>query len=142
MAPALSNGEEISVLDNLLWVARYRKVITRITGACIVLSVVIAISTPSRYTSSAKVIRETSVNQNGTMAGGLAALRGFGFNIGSGSRGLTADTYPEILKSREVRQDVAKNRYFFADIGDTMTLVDYYTRPSGPVARFLGVLVY
>lgn len=101
---AISDEDTISILDILLVIGRYRKLIARVAAVVVILGLAIAIFSPNEYTSSAKVIRETETESIGGISGGLEALRGFGINIGRGSVGLTADTYPDILLSGEVRR--------------------------------------
>ena len=91
-------------------------------------------------TASAKVIRETSTEAPGNLAGGLAALRGLGIYVGGSSIGLTAETYPDILRSREVRLAVARSMFYFDDLDTTMNLVDYHNRPPGVLGFLLAGL--
>lgn len=139
-SPALSERpldeeEGVSFLDVLVVLVRSRKIIGWMTAAFVALGLVIAIFSPSEYTASAKVIRETAPESGGGLPGGLglAALRGLGINISGGTVGLTADTYPDILRGRTVRMAVVQAPIFFPDLDTTMTLVDYYSQPPGAV---------
>lgn len=128
---AISDEDTISILDILLVIGRYRKLIARVAAVVVIPGLAIAIFSPNEYTSSAKVIRETETESIGGISGGLEALRGFGINLGRGSVGLTADTYPDILLSREVRLGVVRTSFYFADKDTTMRLADYYSKFPG-----------
>lgn len=143
-SPALSERpldeeEGVSLLDILVVLVRSRKIIGWTTAAFVALGLVIAIFSPSEYTASAKVIRETAPESGGGLPGGLglAALRGLGISISGGTVGLTADTYPDILRGRNVRMAVVQAPIFFPDLDTTMTLVDYYSQPPGAVGSVI-----
>lgn len=118
------------MLDLLLVLGRYRNKIATITALFVVLGLVTAVVSPNQYTSTAKIIRE-SFEGGGGIGGGLAALRGFGINLGGTSRGLTADTYPDILLSQEVLLSVARTTFYFASRDTSMQLAEYYTKYPG-----------
>lgn len=125
--------ESISLLDILLVIARNRRLIGITTALFLALGLLIAVFSPNEYTASARMIRETQTESGGGLAGGLAALRGFGISIGGGSVGLTAETYPDILRSREVRLAIARSEFQFEDVDGPLILVDYYSRDPGIV---------
>lgn len=127
----LDEEETYSFLDLLLVITRNRRIIAMTTAVCVAFALVVAIFSPSEYRASAKVIRETSVENPGGLAGGLMALRGLGISIGGTSAGLTAETYPDILRSREVRLAVARSQFYFHKIDSTMSLVDHHNRSPG-----------
>lgn len=99
----LEELETYSFLDLLLGITRNRRIIAMTTAVCVAFALVVAIFNPSEYRASAKVIRETTPENPGGLTGGLAALKGLGITIGGTSAGLTAETYPDILRGREVR---------------------------------------
>jgi len=130
---AYEEEESISLLDILLVIARNRRLIGITTALFLALGLLIAVFSPNEYTASARMIRETQTESGGGLAGGLAALRGLGISVGGGSVGLTAETYPDILRSREVRLAIARSEFHFEDVDGPMTLVDYYSRDPGIV---------
>ncbi len=123
--------ESISLLDILLVIARNRRFIGITTALCVALGLIIAVFSPNQYTASARMIRETQSENVGGLTGGLAALRGLGLSIGGGSVGLTAETYPDILRSHEVRLAIARSEFYFEKVDGRMTLVEYYNRNPG-----------
>ena len=130
--PKVFDEEEqaISLLDLVLTLVRGRKTIGWTIGIFLVLGLCIAIFSPTKYTATAKVIRESASQEVGGLSG-LAALRGFGINIGGGASGLTEENYPEILRSRELLLAVVNSPFYFNDLDTSMSLVDYQTRHPG-----------
>lgn len=130
--PASNQGEEaISLLDIILVLLRRRHLIfwSIVCGGVLALLLAL-ISTPS-YTSWAKVIREVESEAAGANFSGAALLRGFGFNVGGNSTGLVANAYPVVALSREVRQMVVRDTFYFAEFGTSMTFVDYIHKEPG-----------
>ena len=120
----LEEQESISFLDILLVLTRRRKVIGQTLGLSLVIGLTFAIISPTKYTATAKVIRESTSQETGGLSG-LAALRGFGINIGGGASGLTEENYPEILRSRELLLAVVNSPFHFNDLDTSMSLVTY-----------------
>ena len=131
-APVFSDESEesISLLDILLVLIRRRKVIGKTLAVSLVIGLALAVFSPTKYTATAKVIRESAGQEVGGLSG-LAALRGFGINIGGGASGLTEENYPEILRSRELLLAVVNSPFYFNDLDTSMSLVEYQTRHPG-----------
>lgn len=126
--------DEISILDLLVVLARQKRTIVRTVMWFGIVGLLIAVFSSSEYTSSATVIREV---EDGAGAGrsALDALRGFGIGVGGASSGLTADAYPDIVKSREVRLAVAREPFRFSGRDEEMTFVEYVDRHPGFFSR-------
>ena len=130
--------KELSVLDGLYVLVRYRWLILLLTGISLVVGVFIALTTPREYTANAVVVRESHQE---VASGGLSALRGLGLNLGESGPGLTIEAYPNILTSREVQAAVihtplpAQSR--------EMSMVDYQARygKGGGLRSFLRGLL-
>ncbi len=122
--------EGYSFIDILLVLTRRRKVIGWTVGLSLIAGLTLAIFSPTKYTATAKVIRESTGQETGGLSG-LAALRGFGINIGGISSGLTEESYPEILRSRELLLAVVNSPFYFNDLDTSMSLVAYQTRHPG-----------
>jgi uncharacterized protein involved in exopolysaccharide biosynthesis len=129
--------DEVSLLDILLVIARHKQLILRTLLVFTVLGVTYALLASEEYTSTAKVVREAQEDMPSGLSGGLAALQGFGINIGGASSGLTPQAYSEILSSREVRLAVVRDTFYFAGEDTTTTFVDYVDRPPGLVGTIL-----
>ena len=129
--------DEVSLLDILLVIARHKQLILRTVLVFTVLGIAYALMASEEYTSTAKVVREAQEDMPSGLSGGLAALQGFGINIGGASSGLTPQAYTEILSSREVRLAVVRDTFYFADEDTSTTFVDYMDRPPGLVGTIL-----
>ncbi|MBT8401438.1 MAG: hypothetical protein KJO98_13245, partial [Rhodothermia bacterium] len=128
-AEAHHDDEEISLIDLLLVVARYKRVILMTIGVFFVVGFLYALFAPDEYTSSAKVVREIQADASSLgNIGALSALRGFGLSLGAATTGLTPEAYPDITKGREVKLAVVRDTFFFPDMGESMTYVDYVER--------------
>lgn len=124
-AESLRDEDEVSLIDLLLVVARYKRLIVLTVGVFFVLGLLLAVFSSDTYTSSAKVVREIQAEGSLPNIGALSALRGFGLSLGMGTTGLTPEAYPDIVKGREVRLAVVRDTFFFADVGEHMTYVQY-----------------
>ena len=130
--------DEISILDLLVVLARKKRTIIRTMLVFGAFGLLIAVFSRSEYTSSATVIREVE-DAGGVSGSALDALRGFGFGLGGATTGLTADAYPDIVRSREVRLAVARDTFQFSGRASAMTFVEYTDRHPGfwrTVARY------
>jgi len=130
--------EEVSLLDYLVIITSNMKLILITTGVFLFLGLFIALTSTPEYTSSAQVVREIP----GEGAGGspLSALRGMGIQIGGASTGLTPETIPDILKSREVCLAVANDKYYFEDADSTMSYIEYLSREPGLFSVIFGFI--
>jgi len=115
--------EEVSILDYLMIIASNLRFIVITTLLFVIFGLFIAIFSKPEYTATARVIRETPSSPG--MSSSIAALRGFGLNLGGGATGLNPETIPEILKSKDVYLNVAMGQYHFKDIDSTMSFIDY-----------------
>ena len=127
----------ITLLDVLLVITRHRRAIFKITFITTLMALLLAIFAPAEYTAWAKVVREQGSGEGNRLAGGLDALRGLGINVGGSAQGITIETYPVVLKSREIRLAVARNEYYFADLKQTMVLVEYHHQDRSIGRRLL-----
>jgi len=113
--------KELSVLDGLYVLAKRSRMIVLLTLIGIGLGVVVAITTPAEYTSSAVLMRETQRESSG---GSLAALRGLGLNLGESQSGLTIAAYPNVLESHEVHSILLEEAFSLAS-GERVTFLAY-----------------
>ena len=117
--------EEISILDLTLQLVKKAPVIIKTLFYFLLIGIIAAIITPSKYTATSIVVNEAIGLEDMNLSGGLSALRKFGINLGSPNEGLTLEAYPEIITSREVLLAVARDTFYFRDKDTTMCLVDY-----------------
>ena len=126
---SVTDDNEISLLDIFVVLARQKKIILRTVGVFAAVGLFFAIFSSTEYTSSATVIREVGDGTSSTSSS-LAALRGLGISVGGASTGLTAETYPAIVMSREVRLAVVRDTFQFANLGEQKTFVEYVNRKA------------
>ena len=124
--------DEISLLDILLVFARKRRLIAGSIAIFALLGLAIAITSAAEYTSDAKVVREVEQGETaGGLGRGLSALQGLGINVGGSASGLNPESYPDILRSREVRLAVVRDTFFVSDLGREMTFIEYANQDPG-----------
>lgn len=137
--PEQNSGQgEVSLLDLLLVIARQRNLILILFGVITVGGLIYSFVAPIQYRSSARVVREVQVDGPSGISGGLSALRGLGISLGGASSGLSPESYPSILQSREVRLSVARDTFYFPDEGKPMTYVDYVNREGSWVGEVVS----
>jgi len=135
-----SGSREVTLLDILIAIARYRWTIAAVTAVLTAFGLIYSIIAPYEYTSEGRVIREAQSDAPAGLSGGLSALQGFGISLGSASSGLTPEAYPTILKSREVRLAVARDTFFFSQEGRKLSFIDYNARQGGVLQGLLSGL--
>ncbi|MCF7804258.1 MAG: hypothetical protein K9N46_08220 [Candidatus Marinimicrobia bacterium] len=135
------SGRKVSLLDLFLLVLRRKRVILYTIGFCMIIGLFIALFASPEYKSSATLIREIEAQETGI--GGFSSLSrglgGLGINLGIATTGLTAEAYPDIIKSREVRLAVVRDEFYFSELGDTLTLTDYFDGEASIISRILNV---
>lgn len=135
-----SNDETVHFLDILVLLARGRSLLIGTILVFVVGGLAYGMLASPVYTSTARVVPEAQSEAPqglGGLSGGLSALQGLGVNLGDFSEGLSTDSYPEILKGREVGKAVVRDTFRLPDRDTVGTLVEYYTDPDelGPVGR-------
>ena len=132
---------EVSLLDLLVLLVNHKQLLLKSALLFLVLGVVVALLTPSRFTSSAVMIPETTEEGAGANLGGaLSALRNFGIGFGGVSTGVTAQTFPEIMVGRTVRLSVIRDTLLLPELGRA-TLTDYFNQPPGVIGLLLEYTV-
>ncbi len=141
-APVVAE-RELSLIDLTLSLVRSRRLIAYITLAMGGAGVLLALFSPVEYTAQTRIVREAQATEDaGRLGGGLAALRGFGINLGGASVGLSAEAYPDVIKSREVRLAVARESYYIAESDSSLTFVAYANRAVGPLGAIVDNIKY
>lgn len=126
--------KEIDLLELLhtVWSARKRIVKFALIGAAV--GLVIGFSIPKTYVTTIKLAPESKSGNNGGGGGmaGLAAMAGFNLNAGGGTEGITAEIFPEIVKSTPFLLEFAEIPVTLApekagQTGERMSLFEYVT---------------
>lgn len=134
--------QPLSILNLLVVVSNHKTILIRIVAVFVALGVTYALIAPNEYTSTARVIEEST----GAMPdlGGLASLgSSFGVDFGSAvsGEGFGADTYAEILRSREIRLAVVRDTFRYTD-ADPMPYVDYLNQSGGSIDKVLDYTLF
>ncbi len=128
----------ISFFAIVLGLVHHRQVVLATIGVVVILGLLKALLSPSLYTATALVVRE--VESGSSSSPGLSSRSNFSrlrVNLGDKTGGVTPETYPDILRSREVLLAVANSPAFIEDLDITMKVIEYYNRPPGPFRSFL-----
>lgn len=127
---AIENDDNLSLAYLVIALLRRRRSLLKPIILAGIFGLVVAILLPRNFLARAIFIRETTSESSGIISGGLAALSGLGLNIASGESGLTVETYPDIIGSREVQMAVLRRPIYFTELDTTMAMVDYFGRDS------------
>lgn len=123
----------MTLVDFLFVLVRKRRVIGGVIIGFLVLGGIFVLVSPAEYESKARVIREVPDEAPSLGGGGLSALQGLGIGLGGlGGSGLTADAYPVIAESREVRLAVVQDTFYFPSIDQRTTYVQLIEEKSSP----------
>jgi uncharacterized protein involved in exopolysaccharide biosynthesis len=129
-----SSGEEeeyMTLVDFLFVLIKRWRVIGGVIIGFLVLSGIFVLLSPAEYESKTRIIREVPEEAPSLGGGGLSALRGLGVGLEAlGGSGLTADAYPVIAESREVRLAVVRDTFYFPSLDKRMTYVQFVNQSS------------
>lgn len=137
----------MTLIDFLFILVRRRRIIGGVIIGFFVLGGIFVLMSPAEYESRARVIREVPDETPSLGGGGLSALQGLGIGLGGlGGSGLTADAYPVIAESREVRLAVVQDTFYFPSIDERTTYVQFVDQgSSGFLSRLfreVGALLF
>jgi tyrosine-protein kinase Etk/Wzc len=107
--------EKVSFLDGALVFAQRRGLFVRVLVVASIIGLVVALIMPAKYASTATVVRETQESSRSGASAALTALRGFGLDVGGVTTGLSAEAYPALIRSREVRLAVVRDTLLLGD---------------------------
>lgn len=135
-------GEGVSLLDFALVLVRNLRIVVYTMVVITLLGVIYTVVVPETFTSRSKVVRESQSDNPLSGTGGLSALSGLGGSLGilGGASGLSIDAYPAVLSSREVRISVVRDTFYFPDVRERMTFVDYVNREGGWFGELSGAI--
>lgn len=119
------NSNEISLLDIAVEFVNNFNLIIKIIIAFLFIGLLIILIKPKNFTATSKVVAEIDNLASPQLSSGLNALKSYGFNIGNVGSGLTPESYPNLIKSREVLYILIHQPFLFKSIDSTMKFVDY-----------------
>lgn len=138
--PSHSADESVSLWDVLLILVRNGSVILKTVGITLILGLLLAIFSPVRYSASVSVVKEIQSGLSGSGLSGLSALRGVGINLGMPTKGLTTETYSNILKSRAIRLAIVRQEISSQNYSGAMTFFEYHFRSKSAMSQGLAWL--
>lgn len=124
--PPIVKDDEIDLVALMLHIWGGRALILKTIGVFVVLGLIIALTSPARYTASVKLIPESNKSMSLGALGGLAAQFGFGgVTAGAEAGGIPPDYYPEIVKSVPYLKLLMQQPFDLPQTGP-VSLYDYY----------------
>lgn len=124
--PPIVKDDEIDLVALMLHIWGGRALILKTIGVFVVLGLIIALTSPPRYTASVKLIPESNKSMSLGALGGLAAQFGFGgTTAGTEAGGIPPDYYPEIVKSVPYLKLLMQQPFDLPQTGP-VSLYDYY----------------
>jgi len=125
MEPLKRENDMISFLDILVEFSKNLGLIIKIMIIFIIIGFAVVFLRPAQFTATSKVIAEMDGTNPTRLSSGINALKRFGLNLGSAGSGLIAESYPDLIKSREVLYQVTQKEFFFKSLDSTMKFVDF-----------------
>ena len=125
--PPIIKDDEIDLVGLMLHIWNGRWLILKVVGVFVVLGLIVALTSPAKYTSTVKLIPES--NKSGSLGalGGLASQFGFGnLTAQVEDGGIPTDYYPEIIQSVPFMQMLMQFETNFPELGK-MSLHTYYS---------------
>jgi uncharacterized protein involved in exopolysaccharide biosynthesis len=125
--PPIIKDDEIDPIALMLHIWNGRWLILKVIGIFMVLGIVVAMTSPVKYTSTVKLIPESNKSGGLGALGGLASQFGFGnFTAQVEDGGIPTDYYPEIIQSVPFLKMLMQYETNFPELGK-MSLHTYYT---------------
>ncbi len=135
-----NTSDEIDLKDIIrqLWIKR--KFILIITGLAFLLGILIAMTSPVKYTAGCTVVTQTGQKSSGNL-GGLAALAGINAGASFSGETLSPTVYSEIIKSVPFTREIMQTRITpNAANGQPITVYEFYTDKKYNKPGFTGIL--
>lgn len=114
-----------------------RSLIYRVTGAFLILGLLIALLNPVEFESEALLMPEMKESESGAGSllenyGGLLGLSGLGPADLSDSGTLSPEVYPKIVGSLTFQSELLQDSLYFSDIDTTLSLYSYFQNWYSP----------
>lgn len=131
--PVIEDDEiDLIALVKNIW--ERRKFILKTVIIFAVIGIIVALVSPPLYTSSTKMIPQSSGSTQ-RMSGGLsslASMAGINLNMNQSSIELLPQAYPQIVQSIPFQLKLMQSKFTFSDVEQPVTLFEYYTGHSKP----------
>jgi uncharacterized protein involved in exopolysaccharide biosynthesis len=125
--PPIIKDDEIDLVALMIHIWNGRWLILKVIGICLALGLLVAFTSPAKYTSTVKLIPESNKSGGLGALGGLASQFGFGDLSGQvEDGGIPTDYYPEIIQSVPFLKMLMQFETKFQEVGK-MSLHTYNT---------------
>ncbi len=132
--PQIVKDDEIDLIALVKTIWDGRKTIYYSIGVCVFIGLIIAFTSPAKYTASATLLPSAEKKSGGL--GGLGALAGMaGINLNSmmgQSSGIPAEIYPQVVNSYPFLNEFIHEKFFFQDYKEPISIYDYIIRDTIP----------
>lgn len=121
-----SNGQEIDLVEVIRTLWMKRKFILKVTGAFLLIGLLIALFSAKEYTASCEFVPQSSKNAGSSSMARLASLAGI--NMGSLSNNeqlLSPLVYPNVLNSTAFKRELLQTKINIKDEEEPITLLSY-----------------
>ncbi|MEG0518332.1 MAG: Wzz/FepE/Etk N-terminal domain-containing protein [Bacteroidales bacterium] len=136
-----NNEQEIDLIEvaKRLWTKR--KFILKVTGAFMVLGLLVAVFSAKEYTAGCLVVPQTGSKSGGGSLSGLAAMAGISLgNIGEGET-LSPKIYSKVLNNIDLQKELMNTPIHFEGYEQPITLLDYYTKEEYQKFSLMGTIL-
>ena len=131
-----------SFIDILLIFARNKALLLKVIILFTVFGILVALISPKKYTSTAKLIPDIDSETNVGMSRLAAISRSFGFDFGSSIQGITGEIYPDIISSRNVVYDVVTDSFYLNTKNTRIIFVEYIKSNKSLLSKISDVVLY
>jgi len=137
--PSAESTDRVDLIrmSRILWDGR--RSLLKITAVFMAIGLLLALTGKKEYTASVTVVPQSAQDPSRlSELSGLASMAGINLNMAS-STTINPAVYPRIVRSPSFQLELMKTRMPFSEIGQNLTLYDYFTRydKPGPVALLL-----
>jgi len=132
-----TSSDEIDLIELIRHLWNGRKLIIKITGAFIILGLIIALASPKQYKVEVRMLPESKSSTGGAAAllSSLGGLGGFTMPLGEGADAIGPMLYPDVLKSTPFFLELLDHKVTYKTDDETLdiTVFEYlndYTKSS------------
>lgn len=120
-----TNSDEIDLIELIRHLWDGRKLIIKITGAFIILGLIIALTSPKQYKVETKLLPEAKSASGGGAAAllsSLGGLGGFSMPLGEGADAIGPMLYPDVLKSTPFYLELLSTKVTYKTDNETLDI--------------------
>ncbi len=130
--PPIIHDDEIDLIALVKTIWYSRKIIYYSIGVAVFIGLVIAFTSPEKYTASATLL--PSAEKKSRSLGGLGAIAGMaGVNLSSmfgEASGIPAEIYPQVINSFPFQQELIHQKFNFGEYNTPISIYDFIVADS------------